>query len=66
MALWNGCSPVNLLHVFRSPFLKNTSEGLLLKEILIQSFTNLVKPYLSPTLIYEKSSSLLKNSNSIT
>ena len=25
-----GCSPVNLLHIFRTPFPKNTSEGLLL------------------------------------
>ena len=28
----HGCSPVNLLHVFRTPFPKNTSEGLLLKN----------------------------------
>ena len=26
-----GCSPVNLLHIFRTPFLKNCSKGLLLK-----------------------------------
>ena len=26
-----GCFPVNLLHIFRTPFLKNTSGGLLLK-----------------------------------
>ena len=26
-----GCSPVSLLHIFRTPFLKNTSGGLLLK-----------------------------------
>ena len=26
----HGCSPVNLLHTFRKPFLKNTTEGLLL------------------------------------
>ena len=25
-----GCSPINLLHVFRAPFPKNTSERLLL------------------------------------
>ena len=25
-----GCSPVNLLHIFRTPFLKNTSGRLLL------------------------------------
>ena len=26
----HGCSPVNLLHIFRAPFLKNTSGPLLL------------------------------------
>ena len=26
----HGCSPVNLLHIFRIPFFKNTSELLLL------------------------------------
>ena len=30
IALWHGCSPENLLHIFRTPFLKNTSEWLLL------------------------------------
>ena len=25
LALWHGCSPVNLLHIFRTPFPKNTS-----------------------------------------
>ena len=30
VAFWHGCSPVNLLPIFRTPFLKNTSEGLLL------------------------------------
>ena len=28
--LWHGCYPVNLLHIFRTPFPKNTSGGLLL------------------------------------
>ena len=28
----NGCPPVNLLHIFRTPFPKNTPGGLLLKE----------------------------------
>ena len=28
--LLHGCSPVNLLHIFRKPFLKNTSARLLL------------------------------------
>ena len=30
MALWHGCSPVNLLHIFRTPFSRNTSRLLLL------------------------------------
>ena len=30
----HGCSPVNLLHIFRTSFLKNTSGGLLLKILL--------------------------------
>ena len=29
-ALWHGCSPVNLLHIFRIPFPRNTSGWLLL------------------------------------
>ena len=31
IALWHGYSPVNLLHIFRIPFPKNTSGGLLWK-----------------------------------
>ena len=30
ITLRHGCSPVNLLHIFRTPFLKNTSDWLLL------------------------------------
>ena len=30
ITLWHGCSPVNLLHVFRAPFPKNTFGGLFL------------------------------------
>ena len=30
-ALWHGCSPVNLLHIFTAPFPKSTSGWLLLK-----------------------------------
>ena len=39
--LWHGCSPVNLLHIFRSPFPKNISGWLLLKkmnQIKVKSF----------------------------
>ena len=25
ITLWHGCSPVNLLHIFKTPFSKNTS-----------------------------------------
>ena len=32
IALWDGCSPVNLLHNFRTPFRKNTSGWLLLEN----------------------------------
>ena len=34
ITLWHGCSPVNLVHIFRTPFYKNTYEGLLLLFIL--------------------------------
>ena len=30
IARWHGCSPVNLLHIFRTPFARNTSGWLLL------------------------------------
>ena len=30
ITLWHGCSPVNLLHIFRTPFPRNTSGWLLL------------------------------------
>ena len=30
ITLWHGCSPVNLLHIFRAPSYKNTSKWLLL------------------------------------
>ena len=33
MTLWNGCSPLNLLHIFRTHFPKNTYGGLLLAII---------------------------------
>ena len=30
ITILHGCSPVNLLHIFRAPFPKNTSGGLIL------------------------------------
>ena len=38
ITLWHGCSPVNLLHIFRTPFLKNGSGGLRLSWLLSISF----------------------------
>ena len=38
IALRNGCSPVHLLHIFRTPFPKNTSGRLLLKYHMCLSF----------------------------
>ena len=35
IALRHGCSPVNLLHILRTPFCKNTSEGLLLIIVIV-------------------------------
>ena len=34
IALRHGCSLINLLHIFRTDFLRNTSEGLLLTFVL--------------------------------
>ena len=42
IALQCRCSPVNLLHIFRTPFPNNTSEGLLLQS---STFTNKAKNY---------------------
>ena len=38
IALRHGHSPVNLLHIFRTPFLDNTSGRLLLKKQILLSF----------------------------
>ena len=38
IALRHGCSPVNLLHVFRTLFLQNTSRWLLLKAATSRCF----------------------------
>ena len=47
IALWHGYLPVNLLHIFRTSFLKNTSEGLLLSGLgvflwILRNFKNTV------------------------
>ena len=35
IVLWYGCSPVNLLHIFRTPFPRNTSGELLLPGLFL-------------------------------
>ena len=42
IAFWHGCSPVNLLHIFRTPFYKNTYEGLLQLLLLRAASTHFV------------------------
>ena len=37
ITLRHGCSPVNLLHIFRTSFTKNTSEQLLLVLLILVS-----------------------------
>ena len=41
VTLRHGCTPVNLLHIFRKPFLKNTSGRLLLVDQIIFSYPTL-------------------------
>ena len=49
ITLWDECSPVYLLQIFRTPFTKNTSGRLLLYEIV------------SPSWFHEKTSFWLVN-----
>ena len=49
ITLRHGCSPVNLLHIFRTHFLKNTSRGLLRHIYEISYVFNLVALMLSLT-----------------
>ena len=45
IAIWHGCSPANLLHIFRIPFYKNTCGGLLLTYILPFNLNQFSKPW---------------------
>ena len=40
ITLWHGCSPVNLLHIFRTSFLKNTSGWLLVDIVLSEKIVS--------------------------
>ena len=60
----HGCSPVNLLHVFRTPFPRDTSEKLLLKSA--KTFDNNYRPvkvHYQILLRYMKDSCLNKCQN---
>ena len=39
ITLWHGCSAVNLLHIFRTPFYKNTYGRLLLTVVILWLFS---------------------------
>ena len=55
--LRKGCCPVNLLHIFKTPFLKNTSEWLLLYlETVLNQFWNKKRrsAYIPSLLEYQK------------
>ena len=41
ITLRHGCSPANLLHIFRTPFSRNTSEWLLLATVLQVLYTTI-------------------------
>ena len=52
VAFWHGPSPVNLLHIFRTPFPKNTSGRLLLSVLLFSvKFAFIYKFLLASILI---------------
>ena len=60
IALLHGCSHVNLLHIFRTPFPKNTSGGLLLHiTYWYQRIFHLMNPFLPKFKVTLKQTSLL-------
>ena len=56
ITLRHGCSPVNLLHIFRTPFTRNTSGWLLL-----ELWKNLKTLFRDKTKTYSKVTLTLKN-----
>ena len=52
--LRHGCSPVNLLHIFRTRFPKNTSGGLLLKNLDSEKITKKITDIFYLQVIYVK------------
>ena len=51
VTLRRGCSPVNLLHIFRTPFPMNTSERLLLKKEFLKKLCFLMRMEMVCTVV---------------
>ena len=55
IALQHGCYPVNLIHIFKTPFYKNTYGGLLLTSICrFFKFRNEKSPIMLQNTMYHK------------
>ena len=52
IAFRHGCSPVNLLHIFRTPFPKNTSWGLFLQKYTQQYLILLLSHWLLNVFVF--------------
>ena len=53
ISLLHGCSPVNLLHIFRTPFYNKTYGGLVPKETVLLIYTdNILSAYIMVALYY--------------
>ena len=61
ITLRHGCSPVNLLHIFRTPFSKNTSGGLLPKPSGKVKMLNQNCSFLLNVIATQRFKKLLKN-----
>ena len=54
ITFWHGCSPVNLLYIFRTPFLKNTFGRLVLKRVALGTYSCfLVIPLISDIFVWK-------------
>ena len=65
ITLRHWCSTVMLLHIFRTPFPKNTSGGLLLNESFIpytstENHTNFFESFLGIALVFKKFCEMIK------
>ena len=58
ITLWHGCCPANLLHIFRTPFLKNTREMNKTREIISSETLQKMRQIdqFQTTLFFEKTS----------